>query len=93
VLASSALAATVGIAAAGVIYATVAASLRVRDTLVPLLTLPALAPVALGGARAWAAASQAGPGDGMRWVQLLAVFAVLFTAFGVAAYGALIEEG
>jgi heme exporter protein B len=93
VLVFSAIAASVGIAAAGVIYATVAASLRVRDTLVPLLTLPALAPVALGGSRAWSAASQVGPGDGLRWVQLLAVFAVLFTAFGVAAYGALIEEG
>jgi heme exporter protein B len=93
ILVFSAVTASIGIAAAGVIYATVAASLRVRDTLVPLLTLPALAPVALGGSRAWTAASQLGPGDGMRWVQLLAVFAVLFTAFGVAAYGALFEEG
>ena len=93
VLLASAAAASVGIAAAGVLYATVAASLRVRDTLVPLLTLPALAPVALGGTRAWVAAQAVGTGDGMRWVQLLAVFACLFVAFGVAAYGSLIEEG
>lgn len=93
VLVASAAAASVGIAAAGVLYATVAASLRVRDTLVPLLTLPALAPVALGGTRAWVAAQASGPGDGFRWVQLLGVFACLFVAFGVAAYGSLIEEG
>lgn len=93
VLVSSAAAASVGIAAAGVLYATVAASLRVRDTLVPLLTLPALAPVALGGSRAWSAAQSAGSGDGWQWIQLLAVFACLFTTFGVAAYGSLIEEG
>jgi len=93
VLLASGAAASVGIAAAGVLYATVAASLRVRDTLVPLLTLPALAPVALGGTRAWVAAQALGAGDGMRWVQLLAVFACLFVTFGVAAYGSLIEEG
>lgn len=93
ILLTSAAAASVGIASAGVLYATVAASLRVRDTLVPLLTLPALAPVALGGTRAWVAAQQVGDGDGLRWVQLLAVFACLFLAFGVVAYGSLIEEG
>jgi heme exporter protein B len=93
VLVLSAVTASIGIAAAGVLYATIAASLRVRDTLVPLLMLPALAPVALGGTRAWVAAQAVGPGDGLRWVQLLAVFASLFTAFGIAAYGSLIEEG
>lgn len=93
VLVASALAASVGIAATGVLYATVAASLRVRDTLLPLLTLPVLAPVALGATRAWTAAAQTGAGDGMRWVQLLTVFACMFTTFGVAAYGALVEEG
>lgn len=92
VLAAAALAASLGIASAGMLYATLAASLQTRDTLLPLLMLPVLAPVALGGSRAWAAASQAGSGEGLRWVQLLAVFACLFTTFGTAAYGALIEE-
>jgi heme exporter protein B len=92
VLVASALAASLGIASAGMLYATLAASLQMRDTLLPLLMLPALAPVALGGSQAWIAAGQPGPGDGLRWVQLLAVFAVLFTTFGATAYGALIEE-
>lgn len=91
-LVASALAASLGIASAGMLYATLAASLQMRDTLLPLLMLPVLAPVALGGSRAWTAAGQAGPGDGLRWVQLLAIFACLFTTFGAAAYGALIEE-
>ena len=91
-LVTSALAASLGIASVGLLYATLAASLQMRDTLLPLLMLPVLAPVALGGSQAWLAAGQAGPGDGLRWVQLLAVFACLFTTFGAAAYGALIEE-
>lgn len=93
ILLGSAVAASIGIAAVGVLYATVAASLRVRDTLLPLLTLPVLAPVALGASRAWTAAAQPGAGDGLRWVQLLTVFAAMFTTFGIAAYGALVEEG
>jgi heme exporter protein B len=92
VLVASAVAASAGIAAVDVLYATLAASTRVRDTLLPLLTLPLLAPVALGGTRAWTAAAQVGPTDGGRWVQLLAVFACVFTSFGIAAYDALLEE-
>jgi heme exporter protein B len=92
VLVAAALAASLGIASAGLLYASLAASLQMRDTLLPLLMLPALVPVALGGSRAWVAAGQPGPGDGLRWVQLLAVFAVLFTTFGATVYGAVIEE-
>jgi len=92
VLTATALAASLGIASAGMLYATLAASLPMRDTLLPLLMLPVLAPVALGGSRAWTAAGQAGAGDGLRWLQLLAIFACLFTAVGAAAYGALVEE-
>ena len=39
------LAATAGIAAAGTLYGVLAAGLRVRETLLPLLLLPVLAPV------------------------------------------------
>ena len=47
--------ATVGLAAAGVLYGALSAGLRVRETLLPLLVLPVLAPVLLAGSRAWAA--------------------------------------
>src|SRR5215471_4151625 len=50
------LAATIGIAVVGTLYGVLAAGLRVRETLVPLLVLPVVAPVLLGASRAWDAA-------------------------------------
>ena len=70
-LAATAVAATVAIAAAGTLYGVLAAGLRVRDTLVPLLLLPALAPVLLGATRASEAALDGGVGDGWSWCCLL----------------------
>ena len=84
--------ATAGIAAAGTVYGAVAAGLRVRDTLLPLLVLPVLAPVLLGAARASEAALGATTADGWPWVRLLAVFAAIYVAFGVVAFGPLLEE-
>jgi heme exporter protein B len=84
--------ATVGIAAAGIVYGVVAAGLRVRDTLLPLLVLPVLAPVLLAATRASEAALATVPGDAWPWVRLLAVFATIYTVFGVVAFGPLLEE-
>ena len=84
--------ATVGVAATGTLYGVLAAGLRVRETLVPLLVLPVVAPVLLGATRAWEAAIDGVPSDAWPWVGLLAVFAVLFTAVGMLAFGPLLEE-
>ena len=84
--------ATVGLAAAGTVYGALAAGLRVRETLLPLLLLPVLAPVLLGATRAWEAALGVGADDGWRWLQLLGVFAVVYVTFGVVGFGALTEE-
>ncbi|MGI9033611.1 MAG: heme exporter protein CcmB [Acidimicrobiales bacterium] len=84
--------ATVGIAASGVVYGAVAAGLRVRDTLLPLLVLPVLAPVLLAATRASEAALASTPGDAWPWVRLLGVFATIYTVFGVVAFGPLLEE-
>ncbi len=84
--------ATVGIAAAGIVYGVVAAGLRVRDTLLPLLVLPVLAPVLLAATRASEAALATVPGDAWPWVRLLGVFATIYTVFGVVAFGPLLEE-
>ncbi len=86
------IAATVGLAAAGTVYGIIAAGLRVRDTLLPLLVLPVLAPVLLAAARACEAALAGTPGDGWPWVRLLAVFATIYVTFGVVAFGPLLEE-
>src|SRR5205807_770850 len=67
--------ATIGLAAAGTVYGVLAAGLRVRDTLLPLLLLPVVAPVLLAATRA-SEAALGSPGDGWPWVRLLAVFAV-----------------
>ena len=45
----AALAATAGLAAAGTVYGALAGGLRSRETLVPLLVLPVVAPVMIGG--------------------------------------------
>ncbi|HVF75432.1 MAG TPA: heme exporter protein CcmB [Acidimicrobiales bacterium] len=91
-LLATCLAATVGMAAAGTAYGVLAAGLRVRETLLPLLLLPVLAPVLLGATKAWEAAMGIGIDDGRPWLQLLAVFAVVYTAFGVLAFGPLLED-
>lgn len=91
-LASSALLATVGIAAAGSLYGVLAAGLRVRDTLLPLLLMPVIAPVLLAATRASEAAIGRADADGWPWVTLLVVFAAVYLAFGVVAFGPLLEE-
>ena len=84
--------ATVAIAAAGSIYGPLAAGLRVRDTLLPLLLLPVLAPVLLGATRAWEIALGRGVGGGWPWAGMLGIFAVVYLTFGMAVWGPLLEE-
>jgi heme exporter protein B len=91
-LIATAIVATIGLAAAGTVYGILAAGLRVRETLLPLLVLPAVAPVLLAATRAWEVALGQSADNGWRWVQLLGVFAVVYVAFGVLAFGPLMEE-
>lgn len=84
--------ATVSVAAAGTLYGVLATGLRVRDTLVPLLLLPALAPVLLGATRATEAALEGDLGDGWGWCGLLALFGVLYLGLGLLFFGTLLEE-
>lgn len=91
-LVATCLAATVGIAAAGTLYGVLAAGLAVRDTLVPLLLLPVLAPVLLGATRASEAALGNGVDDGWSWCGMLATFAVVYTILGMSFFGTLLEE-
>ena len=92
VLVLSAIAATAGVAATGTLYGVLAAGLRVRETLVPVLLLPVVAPVMLGATRAWEAGLGGVPSDGWPWVGLLALFAALYTGMGMLAFGPLLEE-
>jgi heme exporter protein B len=83
---------TVAIAAAGTLYAALAAGLRVRDTLVPLLLLPVLAPVLLGATISTGAALFGPASDGWPWCAALAAFAVLYAAAGILTFGSLLED-
>ncbi|MHB1719117.1 MAG: heme exporter protein CcmB [Acidimicrobiales bacterium] len=99
-LVASCLAATAGLAAAGTIYGALAAGLRVRETLLPFLLLPVVAPVLLAGTRAWQAALS-GSGTGATavaagaaagpWLPLLLVFAAVYLSLGVVIFGPLQE--
>ena len=86
------LVATAGLSAAGSLYGVLAAGLRVRETLLPLLLLPVVAPVLIGATRAFEAALSGTPSEGWSWCSLLAIFAVFYTVFGVLAFGPLLEE-
>ncbi len=85
------LSATAAIATTGTLYGALVSGLRVRETLLPLLLLPVLAPVLLGATRAFEAALGGAPADGWPWCGLLAAFAVLYSVAGAAAYGTLLE--
>ena len=91
-LIATCLVATAGIAAAGTLYGVLAAGLRVRETLLPLLLLPVLAPVLIGSTRAFEAARSNTTAEGWPWVALLAVFALTYIIFGVFGFGPLLEE-
>jgi len=91
-LAATCAAATIGLAATGSLYGALAAGLRVRDTLLPLLLLPVVAPVLIASTRAFEAALGTVGVDGWAWVSLLTVFAALYTALGLACAGVLLEE-
>ena len=94
-LALTLITATCGLAAVGTLYGGLAAGYKGRETLLPLLTLPAVAPVLIGATRAVEAAlgtAGAAVSDGWQWVSLLAVFAVAFGVGGSLAFGPLIDE-
>jgi heme exporter protein B len=84
-------AATAAVATAGTLYGALVSGLRVRETLLPLLLLPVLAPVLIGATRAFDAALGGVPADGWPWCGLLAAFAVLYSVAGALAYGTLLE--
>jgi heme exporter protein B len=84
--------ATAGIGAAGTLYGVLAAGLRVRETVLPLLLLPVLAPVLIAATRAFEAALSDSSSEGWPWLNVLLVFALLYLAVGSYAFGSLLEE-
>jgi heme exporter protein B len=87
--------ATVGMAFVGTLYGGLTAGFTGRETLLPLLVLPVVAPVLIGATRAIESAfgtDGVALSEGWPWVGLLAVFAAVFGVGGALAFGPLIEE-
>ncbi|MGH9292438.1 MAG: heme exporter protein CcmB [Acidimicrobiales bacterium] len=92
VLFASAALASVGLATVGVLYGALASGLGGRETLLPLLFLPVIAPVLLGATKAWDLALAGRPAAAGGWVALVGVFAALYAAVGTIAFGVLLED-
>ena len=72
-----------------------AAGFKGSETLLPLLTLPAVAPVLIGATKAVESAvgtSGAVVSEGWQWVGLLTLFAVAAVVGGALAFGPLIDD-
>jgi heme exporter protein B len=82
----------VGLAAVGCVYGVLSMGQRVGATLLPLLMLPALAPLLLAATQAFAAATDGAPGESGRWLGLLTVFAAAYLAIGVVTFDILLDD-
>jgi len=91
-LLSTCLVATIGIAAAGSVLGALVAGVRARETVLPILLLPVLAPVLIGATRAFDDALGSVAVDGWAWLGLLAGFGAINVVLGALAYGVLLEE-
>ena len=86
----SVLLATATLSAAGVLYGLVASSSSSSATLLPVLALPAFAPILIAGERSFSSLISAGSLS--RWVLLLIFSLVAYGSIGVLLYGALEES-
>jgi heme exporter protein B len=91
-LVAVALTATVGIAAAGAVHGALSARLRSRDTLLPVLLLPLLAPVLISATRGFEIGLGRSAGGGWSWVALLGIFAVVYLILGSFLFRPLLED-
>jgi heme exporter protein B len=83
-----------GVAAIGTLVAALAVRTRARDLLGPLLALPLLVPVVIGGARASAPLLTLGHAQGppLRWLATLAVYDLIFGLIAYAVFDFLLED-
>lgn len=83
---------TLGFAAVGTLFAAMTAQVRAREALFPVLLLPVVVPVLLGGVRATEAVLAGEPlGAVAHWLHLLAAADVIYLAVGVLTFDAVLE--
>lgn len=94
-LITSALAASCGLGLVGTLYGGLTTGTKGRESLLPLLLLPVVAPVLIGATRATEAALGVGGismREGWAWVALLVTYALLFGIGGSIAFGPLVDD-
>ncbi len=91
-LVASCVGATIGLAAVGTLYGVLSVGARVKETLLPLLFFPVVAPVLVAATKAWQEALASTPSKGFGWLGLLWIFAVCYVAIGTVAFGPLLED-
>ncbi len=84
--------ATLSLVAVGVVYGALTSGARTKETLLPLLFFPVIAPVLLSATKACEAAIAGTPSSGMIWIEVLLAFAFCYLALGTVAFGPLLEE-
>jgi heme exporter protein B len=86
--------ADLGVAVIGTLVAALAVRTRARDLLGPLLALPLLVPVVIGGARATAPLLTLGhqTGPSLRWPLTLALYDLVFGLIAYAVFDFLLED-
>jgi heme exporter protein B len=89
---ASAILTTLAISSSGTLYGVIASGLGVRETLLPVLFLPVLAPAVIGATRAFGDAFGRVSSDGWAWLGLLSVIAIVYTLVGMLTYGNILED-
>jgi len=91
-LVTAAVAATLAISTAGSLYGVLAVGMGVRDTILPMLLLPILAPVLVAATRAFDDALATAGVNGWAWCAMLACLAMLYSLLGAVGYGVVLED-
>jgi heme exporter protein B len=85
--------ANVGFASLGVVMSGLTAGIGQRGNLLALLLLPLMMPVMIGAAEATRLGATGDLGESWRrWVQLLAVFGVLYSTIGALLFEHVLED-
>lgn len=92
-LALIAISATVGIAAAGSLFASMSARTRTREVLLPVLMFPVLVPVLIAAVKATEAhLGGGGWADSKDWIRLMLVYDVIFLVAASLLFEYILEE-
>ena len=84
---------TLGFAAVGTLFAAMSINTRLQEALLPMLTLPVLVPLILAAVETTSGVLAGEPlADLSHWLQLSAVFAVLFLAACLILFDYVVEE-